>query len=89
WVTARTALHSEQRRLLLTIGEYIKANAGDLEEFTIDHFVVPPFSHIGGLQRAVQTFGSEDALARLIADMNAAVFLEAGAAEPAEEHPEP
>ena len=89
WIAGRTDLHSEQRRLLLTIGEYVKANAGELDEFTVDHFVVPPFSNIGGLQRAVQTFGSEDALAKVIADINAAVFLDAGAAAPAQEHPNP
>lgn len=76
WIAGRTDLHSERRRLLLTIGEYIKANAGDLDEFTVDHFVVPPFSNIGGLQRAVQTFGSEDALTRIIAGMNTMVFAE-------------
>ncbi|MDZ7753945.1 MAG: helicase-related protein [Gammaproteobacteria bacterium] len=89
WIGARPDLDSEQRRLLRTVGEYLKANAGELEEFTVDHFVVPPFANIGGLQRALQTFGSEDALARVIADMNAAVFPEAGAAAQSADHPEP
>ena len=72
----RENLHSDQKRLLLTVGEYIKANAGQLEAFTIDHFVVPPFSNIGGLQRAVQVFSSEELLLQTIASLNRAVFKE-------------
>ena len=51
-----------------------EANAGRLEGFTLDHFGVPPFSNIGGLQRAIQTFGSEEGLARVLDSLNQALF---------------
>lgn len=89
WITARDDLHSDQKRLLLTVGEYIKANAGEIEAFTSDHFVVPPFSNIGGFQRAVQVFGSEGALAATISDLNAAIFPDGDVFDTAEERPEP
>ncbi|MEA3275238.1 MAG: DEAD/DEAH box helicase family protein [Pseudomonadota bacterium] len=73
WIEARRDLHSDQRRLLFTVGEYIKANADALEAFTVDHFVMPPFSNIGGLQRAIQTFGGEETLIQVITDLNSAV----------------
>ncbi len=68
------AWNTHQKRLLLTICEYIKANAGRLEGFTPDHFVVPPFSNIGGLLRAIQTFGSEEGLTRVLDGLNQALF---------------
>ncbi len=74
WIYNQHDLHSDMKRLLLTIGEYIKANADELEKFTIDHFVVPPFSNIGGIQRAVQTFGGEEQLENILARLNFAVF---------------
>ena len=89
WIAARDDLHSDQKRLLLTVGEYIKANAGEIEAFTSDHFVVPPFSNIGGFQRAVQVFGSEGALAATISDLNAAIFPDGDVFDTAEERPEP
>lgn len=78
WFGSQEELNSDKRRMLLTIGEYIKANADEIEEFTIDHFVVKPFSNIGGLQRAVQTFGSEDKLEGIIASLNLGVFSDDG-----------
>ena len=74
WFNTQNKLHSDQKRLLLTVGEYIKANAGQLDAFSIDHFVVPPFSNIGGLQRAIQVFGSEEQLAATLASLNHALF---------------
>jgi len=76
WLNSVEDLHSEMKQFLHTVGEYVKANADTLEEFTADYFAVPPFSHIGGLQRAVQTFGSEEKLEQILADMNRAVFSE-------------
>jgi len=69
-------LHSDQERLLRTVGEYLKANAGQIDHFTLDHFMVPPFSHIGGLQRAVATFGNEERLAVVVGGLNNAVFAD-------------
>jgi len=89
WIGGQTGLHSDIKRLLLTIGEYIKANADTLEQFTLDHFVVPPFSNIGGLQRAVQTFGSEEQLERILASLNLAVFSEEGVTANTEQHTKP
>lgn len=89
WFGSQEGLNSDMKRLLLTVGEYIKANADALEEFTIDHFVVKPFSNIGGMQRAVQIFGSEEQLERIIATLNLAVFSEEGVAENTEQHIKP
>jgi len=61
---------------LRTVGEYIKANADTLEEFTIDYFTVLPFTNIGGMQRAIQTFGSEEQLIKTLDKMNNAVFTD-------------
>ncbi|MEW8692244.1 MAG: DEAD/DEAH box helicase family protein [Candidatus Thiodiazotropha endolucinida] len=89
WINNQQDLHSDKKRLLLTVGEYIKANADALEEFTIDHFVVPPFSNVGGMQRAVQTFGSEEQLERILASLNLAVFSEEGMAANTDQHTKP
>jgi len=35
---------------------------------------VPPFSNIGGLQRAIQVFGSEEQLAATLASLNHALL---------------
>jgi type I restriction enzyme R subunit len=82
WMGSQTSLNSDIKRLLLTIGEYIRANADNIDAFTIDHFVVPPFSNIGGTQRAIQTFGSEEKLVQILNSLNSAVF---DAVEPAYE----
>ena len=76
WMGGQSHLNSDIRRLLLTVGEYIKANADNLEAFTIDHFVVPPFSNIGGKQRAIQVFGTEENLSQVLASLNKAVFTD-------------
>ncbi len=89
WFGSQEGMNSDKKRLLLTIGEYIKANADALEEFTVDHFVVPPFSNIGGMQRAVQTFGSEEQLERILASLNLAIFSEESVATNAEQHTKP
>ncbi len=82
WMGSQNHLNSDMRRLLLTVGEYIKANADNLEAFMIDHFVVPPFSNIGGKQRAVQVFGSEEKLMQALSSLNSAVFTDAEPVEP-------
>lgn len=76
WLGTQEDFHSEQVRFLRTIGEYLKANAGGIEGFTLDHFMVPPFSHIGGLQRAVATFINEERLSAILDDLNRSVFAE-------------
>ncbi len=82
WLLRQDGFSADQLRLLRTIGEQIRANADTLGSFTLDHFAVPPFSHIGGLNRAVRAFGSEDRLQRMLSGLNAAVFESGGAARP-------
>jgi type I restriction enzyme R subunit len=77
WLAERDDLHGEEQRLLLSIGAALKANAGQGEPFTVDHFRVPPFANSGGLARALQTFGSEERLRAVLESLNRAVFDEA------------
>ena len=58
------------------VGEQIKANATTLESFETYHFVNPPFSFRGGLDRAVQVFGGTETLESILAGLNTAVFGE-------------
>lgn len=81
WLNAQPGLHADMRRLLVSVGEYIKANADTCDAFTVDHFVVPPFSNLGGLQRAVQVFGGETPLADTLQSLNRAVFIDSDANE--------
>ncbi len=76
WFEARE-FNSDQERLLRVIKEQIKANAGTLTSFDDFRFDMPPFSMIGGYQRARQIFGGDAGLAEVIASMNEAVFGEA------------
>jgi len=66
--------NSDQLRLLRMIGEQIKANAADVEQWETFRFVMPPFSSIGGLARMKQLFGGDEGLAAMLRSMNAAVF---------------
>lgn len=81
WLNAQPGLHADMRRLLVSVREYIKANANTCDVFTVDHFVVPPFSNLGGLQRAVQMFGGETPLADTLQSLNRAVFIDSDANE--------
>ena len=87
WMGGQSQLNSDMKRLLLTVGEYIKANADILDAFTIDHFVVPPFSNIGGIQRAIQDFGNEERLARTLDSLNKAIFADVEAIFEQAQHP--
>ncbi len=89
WMGGQKHLNSDMKRLLLTMGEYIKANADTLEELTIDHFVVPPFSNIGGMQRAIQSFGTEENLAKTIKSLNRAVFVHGESVHDEQKQPNP
>jgi type I restriction enzyme R subunit len=83
WLARRDDLHGEERRLLLSLGAYLKANADRGEPFTLDHFRVPPFVNNGGLPRAIQTFGGEDRLREVLESLNRAVFAESEAEDAA------
>jgi type I restriction enzyme, R subunit len=73
WLLAQ-AFNSEQRRLLGMIDQQIKANALTLETFGAERFVDPPFSHNGGIERAMALFGGMAGLEAMLADLNQAVF---------------
>ena len=76
---AENSFHSDQMRLLRMIEQQIKADADDIAGWEDWRFTNPPFSSVGGIQRARQTFGGADGLDRMIASLNRAVF---GDAEP-------
>jgi len=86
WINNEANLHSDMKRLLHTVGEYIKANADILEEFTIDYFTVLPFTNIGGMQRAIQTFGNEEQLVKILDKMNNDVFTDEENGTASEKH---
>ena len=71
--------NSDQLRLLRMIGEQLKANAADIEQWEEYRFVMPPFSAIGGIARMKQTFGGDEGLAMMLRSLNAAVFSDADA----------
>lgn len=68
------SLNAEQARLLRMVGEQIRANADTLDGFDLARFVQPPFSTTGGINHAIQVFGSEDALEQRLAEINTVVF---------------
>ncbi len=89
WLAAQAGLNSDSMRVLVAIGEYIKANADTLDAFTIDHFVEPPLSHNHVVQRAVQVFGSEERLQAVLRSLNRAVFDATDTTGKATHHPKP
>ncbi len=85
WLGKQAGLNSDSMRLVVAIGEYVKSNADTLEAFTVDHFVVPPFSNNGGIPRAIQAFGSQERLEKVLNSLNAAVFADKDASRPPEQ----
>ncbi|MCY1320393.1 DNA phosphorothioation system restriction enzyme [compost metagenome] len=73
WFEANN-FNSDQERLLRVIKEQIKANAGTMTRFDDFRFDMPPFSMIGGYQRARQIFGGDTGLEKILASLNLAVF---------------
>lgn len=66
--------NSDQERLLRIMKEQIKANVETMERFDDFRFDMPPFSMIGGYQRARQVFGGDAGLEAVLASLNRAVF---------------
>ncbi|TGT53566.1 DEAD/DEAH box helicase [Mesorhizobium sp. M00.F.Ca.ET.170.01.1.1] len=66
--------NSDQDRLLRIMKEQVKANAETMARFESFRFDMPPFSVIGGYQRAKQVFGGDAALEAVLASLNRAVF---------------
>lgn len=82
WLS-RMAFNSDQLRLLHLVKEQIKANAAELVSFDSWRFDAPPLSMNGGYARAQAAFRGADALDRVLAAMNEAVFgLAIGGAPP-------
>jgi type I restriction enzyme R subunit len=75
WLSENT-FHSDQMRLLRMIEEQIKADGNEIAEWEEWRFTNPPFSSVGGIQRARQTFGGADGLERMVASLNRTVFDE-------------
>lgn len=63
-----------QERWLHWVESQIRENAGLFEDFTLDHLEFPPFSLQGGKRKAAELFGGEETLARVVADLNNAVY---------------
>ena len=74
WLLSREDWTPDQIRLLRMVGEFIRANATDLESFETYHFANDPFRGIGGRRMAEGLFGGAEKLADLLAGLNAAVF---------------
>jgi type I restriction enzyme R subunit len=72
-------LSRDQLRLLKVVGEQIRANAEQWNEFTPDHFEVWSARGRWDRRRAVELFGDEKRLADLCAGMSHAVFGDGGA----------
>jgi type I restriction enzyme R subunit len=64
----------EQKRLARMIGEYLKANAESVSEFSMSHFVMPPFKNQGGKNYALNIFKSQEKIDDLIESLNLHVF---------------
>lgn len=76
-------LNAEQRRMALSIGEQIRANAATITSFGKARFTLPPFVGKGGLARAEQVFGGPEQLDAFLSRLNLAVFGKEGPAGPA------
>jgi hypothetical protein len=72
WLLAQD-FNSDQMRLLRLVQSQIEANP-EMADFNLYRFTQPPFSFNGGVQRARQLFGGNDALHAMLAALNAAVF---------------
>ena len=71
--------NAEQARWAGLIGSRVKADAMSIETFENYDFDEHPFNALGGYNRARRVFGGENALERLVAGFNAAVFGQADA----------
>src|SRR5262249_24234937 len=74
WLLEQPNLTPDQDRWLRMIGNQIRANADDLDEFTAGHFAFHPFTLLGGVPEAIRVFGGESALDLRLEALNAAVF---------------
>ena len=73
WISVNK-FNSDQLRLLKMMAEQIKANVETITEWDEYLFVNPPFSSMGGIQRAIQTFGGKAGLDAMIRSLNKTLF---------------
>ena len=89
WLVSRDFTPA-QERWLHDVGAQIRENAGQFDDFTLDHLEFPPFSLQGGKRRAVELFGGEETLSTLICDLSQSVYRdrtgEASASGPSATH---
>ncbi|HLO78386.1 MAG TPA: DEAD/DEAH box helicase family protein [Magnetospirillum sp.] len=73
WLADKT-YNADQMRWLRMMESQMRADAGEMIEWDASRFVMPPFSLLGGIQRARQLFGSDSGLNEMLASLNASVF---------------
>ena len=74
WRGEQEDFDAEQARWAGLIGSRVRADAMDMEGLGAWNFDEHPFAALGGYDRARRVFGGMEALDRLIAGINAAVF---------------
>lgn len=74
WRGAHETFNAEQARWVKLIGSRVQADALDMEGFGEWSFDEHPLKGLGGYDQARRVFGGADALGRLIAGINAALF---------------
>lgn len=79
WLATRD-FNADQLRWVRLMESRIKADAEELTGFEDYQFDDPPFSLNGGYVRAVQLFGGQNGLTKMLISLNAAVFEGGGAA---------
>ena len=78
WRGGRSFDNAEQARWAGLIASRVKADATAMDGFRDYDFDAHPFAGLGGYEGAVRVFGGRDALERLLASLNAAVFGRGG-----------
>ena len=79
WRGVHEEFDAEQARWAGLIGSRVRADAMEMEALGGWDFDLHPFAALGGYEQARRVFGGENALERLVAGFNAAVFGQADA----------
>jgi type I restriction enzyme, R subunit len=87
WRLRQSGLTPTEESWLQLVGNQIRANAGTLEAFSVEHFAFHPFTLMGGLPQAMRVFGGAERLEALLEDLNAAVFQDPQARPRPQERP--
>jgi hypothetical protein len=78
WLLAQQRVSPHEESWLRVIGNYLRANADTLDDFSAAHFAFHPFTLMGGLPQAMRVFGTEDRLDALLESLNESVFAKPG-----------